>query len=103
MSLEKFQIQISDKTLEDLAHRLSNTRWPNQLKDTDWERGIKKDELQSIIDYWKNNYDWRRQEKDLNSFSQFQCNIDGIDIHFIYEKGVGPNPIPIILTHGLAG
>lgn len=45
MSLEKFQIQISDKTLEDLAHRLSNTRWPNQLKDTDWERGIKKDEL----------------------------------------------------------
>ena len=100
MSLKKFQIQISDKSLADLAYRLSNTRWPNQLKDSDWERGTKKDELQSIINYWKNNYDWRKQEKDLNSYSQFQCNIDGIDIHFIYEKGKGPNPIPIILTHG---
>jgi pimeloyl-ACP methyl ester carboxylesterase len=100
MSLKKFQIQISDKSLEDLAYRLSHTRWPNQLKNTNWERGTKKDELQSIVDYWENNYDWREQEKDLNSFSQFQCNIDGIDIHFIYEKGKGPNPIPIILTHG---
>ncbi len=100
MSLKKFQIQISDKSLEDLAYRLSNTRWPNQLKNTNWERGTKKDELQSIVDYWKNNYDWREQEKDLNSFSQFQCNIDGVDIHFIYEKGKGTNPIPIILTHG---
>ncbi|WP_243348565.1 epoxide hydrolase family protein [Parabacteroides sp. FAFU027] len=100
MSLKKFQIQISDKSLEDLAYRLSYTRWPNQLKDSDWERGTKRDELQSIVEYWKNNYDWRKQEKDLNSFTQFQCNIDGIDIHFIYEKGKGPNPIPIILTHG---
>lgn len=100
MPLKKFQIQISDKSLEDLAYRLSNTRWPNQLKNTNWERGTKKDELQSIVDYWKNNYDWREQEKDLNSLSQFQCNIDGVDIHFIYEKGKGTNPIPIILTHG---
>lgn len=100
MSLKKFQIQISDKSLEDLSFRLSNTRWPNQLKDSDWERGTQKDELQSIVDYWKNKYDWRKQEKDINSFSQFHCNIDGIDIHFIHEKGKGPNPIPIILTHG---
>lgn len=100
MSLKKFQIQISDKSLEDLAYRLSNTRWPNQLKNTNWERGTKKNELQSIVDYWKNNYDWCEQEKDLNSLSQFQCKIDGVDIHFIYEKGKGTNPIPIILTHG---
>lgn len=100
MSLKKFQIQISDKSLADLSYRLSNTRWPNQIKDSNWERGTKEDDLQSIVDYWKNKYDWRKQEKELNSFSQFQCNIDGINIHFIYEKGKGPNPIPIILTHG---
>jgi len=86
--------------LADLSYRLSNTRWPNQIKDSNWERGTKEDDLQSIVDYWKNKYDWRKQEKELNSFSQFQCNIDGINIHFIYEKGKGPNPIPIILTHG---
>jgi pimeloyl-ACP methyl ester carboxylesterase len=100
MTLQKFQIQISDKSLEDLAYRLSNTRWPNQLKDSDWERGTKKDELQSIVDYWQNKYDWRAQEKDLNSYSQFKCTIDDIDIHFIWEKGKGTNPTPVILTHG---
>jgi len=100
MTLQKFQIQIPDKTLEELFSRLSNTRWPNQLKDSDWERGMKKDYLQFLLHYWQNGYDWRTQEKELNSYSQFKCNIDGIDIHFIWEKGKGKNPIPIILTHG---
>lgn len=100
MTLQKFQIQIPYSTLEELSSRLSNTRWPNQLKDSDWERGIKKDYLQSLVDYWQNGYNWRAQEKELNSHSQFKCKIDGIDIHFIWEKGKGENPTPIILTHG---
>jgi microsomal epoxide hydrolase len=36
----------------------------------------------------------------LNRFAQFHCNIDGIDLHFVHERGHGPNPLPIILTHG---
>jgi pimeloyl-ACP methyl ester carboxylesterase len=100
MTLQKFQIQIPDSTLEELSSRLSKTRWPNQLKDSDWERGMKKEDLQSIVEYWQNSYDWRAQEKELNNHSQFKCNIDGIGIHFIWVKGKGKNPIPIILTHG---
>ena len=100
MTLQKFQIQIPDSTLEELSSRLSNTRWPSQLKDSVWERGMKKDYLQSLVDYWQNGYNWRAQEKELNSHSQFKCKIDGIDIHFIWEKGKGENPTPIILTHG---
>lgn len=26
--------------------------------------------------------------------------MDGIDVHFVHERGKGPNPLPIILTHG---
>jgi pimeloyl-ACP methyl ester carboxylesterase len=100
MTLQKFQIQIADKKLEELSSRLSKTRWPNQLKDSDWERGMKKDYLQYLVDYWQNGYDWRSQEKELNCYSQFKSKIDGIDIHFIWEKGKGKNPTPIILTHG---
>ncbi|MNC33726.1 Fluoroacetate dehalogenase [compost metagenome] len=36
----------------------------------------------------------------LNCFSQFRSNIDGIDVHYVHERGKGPNPLPIILTHG---
>ena len=100
MTIETFKIQISDKTLEDLSFRLSNTKWPNQLKDSNWESGTKKDYMQSLISYWRSDYNWRSQENNLNSYAQFKCNVDGIDIHFFYEKGKGPNPMPIILTHG---
>ena len=100
MTLQKFQIQIADKKLEELSSRLSKTRWPDQLKDSDWERGMKKDYLQYLVDYWQNGYDWRSQEKELNCYSQFKSKIGGIDIHFIWEKGKGKNPTPIILTHG---
>ncbi|WP_159518229.1 epoxide hydrolase family protein [Sunxiuqinia indica] len=100
MTLQKFLIQIPDSVLEELSSKLSNTRWPKQLKDSDSERGMEKNYLQSLVDYWQNGYDWRAQEKELNSHSQFKCKIDGINIHFIWEKGKGENPTPIILTHG---
>jgi microsomal epoxide hydrolase len=31
---------------------------------------------------------------------QFRTDLDGLSIHFIHERGKGPNPLPIILTHG---
>ena len=100
MTIEKFKIQIPDKTLDDLAIRLANIRWPDQLKDSKWERGTNKDDLQSLVNYWKNEYDWRSQEKEFNRYDQFKCYVDDIDIHFFYEKGKGTNSLPLILTHG---
>lgn len=100
MSVEKFTIQISDQVLTDLKTRLDHIRWPYELLNSGWERGTKKDYLQSLVSYWRNEYDWRAQEKELNNYSQFKCNIDGIDIHFVQVRGKGPNALPIILTHG---
>lgn len=100
MSVEPFHIQVSDKVLDDLKYRLSHVRWPNQLEGSGWERGTDITYLQSLVSYWREQYDWRAQEIELNRFSQFHCGIDGIDIHFVHECGRGPRPIPIILTHG---
>jgi pimeloyl-ACP methyl ester carboxylesterase len=100
MSIEKFHIQISDQVLDDLKYRLKHVRWPEQIEGSDWERGTDINYLKSLVSYWKDEFDWRAQERELNRFSHFRCNVDGIDIHFIHEKGKGPNPTPIILTHG---
>ncbi len=97
---ERFHIQVSDEVLDDLKYRLDHAHWPDQLTDTGWERGTEKSYLQSLISYWRERFDWREQEAELNCFSQYRCNVEGIDIHFVYEHGKGPNPIPIILTHG---
>ncbi|WP_379131020.1 epoxide hydrolase family protein [Paenibacillus sp. sgz500958] len=100
MTVERFRIHISDHILDDLQERLHRVRWPDQLVGSGWERGTELVELQSLVSYWRDQYDWRAQEAELNRLSQYRCTIDGIDVHFVHERGKGPNPIPIILTHG---
>jgi len=100
MSVNPFSIQIKQEVLDDLNYRLDHYRWPDQIKDAGWERGTDIDYLRSLVSYWRNKYDWRKEESELNRLSQFHCDVDGIDIHFVHERGKGPNPMPIILTHG---
>ena len=98
MAIEPFHIHVSDEILDDLSNRLHHVRWPDQPENTGWERGTEIKDLQTLISYWRDQYDWRTQEAKLNRFSQFRCPIDGIDIHFVHERGKGPNPLPLILT-----
>lgn len=95
-----YRIHVPEEVLDDLNHRLQHIRWPDQPEHTDWERGTELKYLQSLATYWRDQFDWRAQEARLNRFSHFRSRIDGIDIHFVYERGKGPNPLPLILTHG---
>ena len=36
----------------------------------------------------------------MNSYDHFKTVIDDVPIHFIHKKGVGPNPKPLLLSHG---
>jgi len=98
--IEPFRISVSPETLADLSQRLTSTRWSSQLSGTHWDAGTDLAYLTELVDYWKNEFDWRRQEAALNLFAHFKTEIDGIGIHFIHERGKGPNPFPLILTHG---
>ncbi len=100
MAVQRFTIQTSDEALADLNDRLKHTRFPKQSTLNGWERGTDTEYLLSFLCYWRDKYNWREQEKKLNSLNHFICNIDEIDVHFIHERGRGPNPIPVILTHG---
>ncbi len=100
MAIQRFQINVSEDLLQDLNYRLSHARFSKQLFDTGWERGTDPLFLESLISYWREQYDWRKQESQLNQFHQYICHLEDMDIHFVHEKGKGPNPIPIILTHG---
>jgi hypothetical protein len=82
MAIQRFVIQVPELQLEDLARRLKTTRWPQYKESWSWERGSDKTYLNSLLEYWKDQYDWRKEEKTLNEFSQFKCEIDGATIHF---------------------
>ena len=98
--INEFEIHVSPGVLADLQQRLSNTRWSHQIEGTGWSAGTDLFYLKELVAYWQGSFDWRAQEKILNEFAHFKTDIDGIDVHFIHERGKGPNPFPLILTHG---
>ena len=103
MSTEPFSINIPQTVLDDLHTRLERTRWPDEINGSEWDFGSSLSYMQDIVAYWRDHFDWRRQEEQLNRFAQFRTEIDGFGIHFIHERGKGPNPLPLIITHGWPG
>ena len=100
MEVRPFTIAVEDSVLEDLRQRLADTRWPDEIPNTGWDYGSNLGYMKDLVEYWQTAFDWRKQEAKLNVFDHFKSEVDGLDIHFIHEKGKGPNPIPLIITHG---
>ena len=100
MSIQPFTIAIPQSTLDDLHERLARTRWIDEVEGSSWDYGISLEYMKELVDYWQHSYDWRKHEAALNTFAQFKANVDGVGIHFIHERGKGPNPTPLLLIHG---
>ena len=103
MAVQPFKVEVTDSVLVDLKARLERTRWPDELPGTDWDYGSNLDYIKELVEYWRTKFDWRAQEKLINSFSHFKTDVDGLGIHFIHEKGKGPNPMSLVVTHGWPG
>jgi len=99
-NLSTDKITVAAEVLNDLQQRVNRTRWSYQIAGTGWDSGTDVEYLMDLVSYWQHGYDWRTQERALNQFAHFKTNVDDIGIHFIYERGKGPNPFPLILTHG---
>jgi len=100
MTIEPFRVDVPQATLDDLRDRLARTRWTDEVEGAGWDYGTNLGYLKELADYWQHDFDWREQETKLNRHSQSRAKIDGFGVHFIHERGKGPNPMPIILTHG---
>jgi pimeloyl-ACP methyl ester carboxylesterase len=101
-----FVVHVDDAVLADLSDRLSRTRWPDAPPHgAPWEFGTDLAYLQELVAYWRQwiRFDWRAQEAALNRFRHFVARIDDLDLHFIHEPGVGPEPLPLLLSHGWPG
>lgn len=103
MKFTPFKIAIDDAEIADLKHRLVRTRWVETVADAHWREGMDTDFLKKLVGYWLEDFDWREQENRLNMLPQFIGNVSGQDIHFIHQRGNGPAPMPLILTHGWPG
>ncbi len=94
-----YVIDVADSILNDLKKRLDNTRWPPGSS-LGWEGGTDTSYLRRLCDYWREAYNWRSAEQKLNRLANYRTEINDIGIHFVHERGKGPAPFPLILTHG---
>lgn len=101
--IRPFKVQVNDSVLTDLGKRLENTRWPDQVRDSGWEYGIDLGYMKEMVEYWRTKYDWRAQERKLNSLPQFKTRIDGLDLHFLHVRSPHAAARPLVLVHGWPG
>ena len=100
---EPFEIYVDDAVLDDLRARLDATRWPDEVDGAGWTMGSNLAYMKELAAYWRDGYDWREQERRLNALPQFRAEIDGVGIHFVHIEGKGPDPFPLIVSHGWPG
>ena len=103
MSIEPFTIHVPQATLDDLHQRLERTRWPDEVPGTGWDYGTNLAYMQELVTYWRTAYDWRAQERYLNSFSHYRASVDGFGVHFLREPAQRPNAPALLLLHGWPG
>jgi hypothetical protein len=98
-----FTVHVADEVLDDLRERLGRVRWPDEPPGAGWRYGADLGYMRELVNYWRDGYDWRAHEARLNEFRQFTVPLAGIELHFIHQPGVGPDPMPLLLSHGWPG
>jgi pimeloyl-ACP methyl ester carboxylesterase len=102
-AVRPFHVNVPQAALDDLRQRVLATRWPDKETVTDESQGIRLAEVQALLQYWGDGYNWRNLEAKLNALPEFVTTIDGVDIQFIHVRSREPNALPLILTHGWPG
>ncbi|MDQ4045505.1 MAG: epoxide hydrolase [Chloroflexota bacterium] len=100
MEIAPFAVAVPDETLADLSERLNRVRWPDEVEDAGWAYGADLAFMQELVRYWRTEFDWRAQERAINRFSHARVKVEGHWIHIVHQRGTGPRPIPLLLTHG---
>ena len=103
MAIRPFRVDIKEDVLTDLRERLKRTRWPDEIPESGWDYGSNLAYVKELVDYWIEEFDWRKQEEVINGYSQYIAEVDGLDVHYIHERGKGPDPLPLLLIHGWPG
>lgn len=102
-NISEFAVDIADASLEDLRSRLNNARWPEPEPVDDWSMGTPLGYLQSLCQYWANEYDGQRVATRLNQWPQFVADIDDVKVHFLHIRSSHADAPALVMTHGWPG
>ena len=106
MSIKPFTIAVPDSHLQTLREKLTLATFPDELDNAEWDMGAPLDEVKRLTTAWKNDFNWREKEKQLNEqLAQFTVPVpvEGfgeLEVHFLHHRSESPNAIPLLFVHG---
>jgi len=96
-------LAVPEGQLTDLRARLAAVRWPQGATVSDTSQGPTVEKVQALTEHWRESYDWRKVEAELNAWGQYRTTIDGLAIDFLHIRSPEPDALALVLTHGWPG
>ncbi|KAI0754244.1 alpha/beta-hydrolase [Daedaleopsis nitida] len=105
---QPFHLSVSESELEHLRKKLEISRLPDELEGAGWNYGVPLADIKRLVTHWKDGFDWRKAEAELNDLSMYTRDIDvegfgTLNIHYVHQKSTVPNAIPLLFAHGWPG
>lgn len=95
-----FSIRFDESKFVDLRERVNKTAWNYAPSSDGWALGTPADALREAVNYWVNDYDWKKKEEELNLYPQYLCEINGVRIHFFHIPALSQDAPTILMCHG---
>lgn len=104
-SIESYTLAVPDHKLQKLQAKLDLADFPDELDAAGWDYGAPLADVKRLTAYWKDGFDWREQEEEINKLPNFQTKIsvDGFDplnVHFVHQKSQTSTAIALLFSHG---
>ena len=101
-----FQVNIPDEKIATLRTKLERATFPDELENAGWKYGPPLADIQRLAEKWRNGYDWRKHERELNrELPMFTRDIEvdsfgSVNIHYVHKKSEVVDAIPLLFCHG---
>ncbi|KAJ6573917.1 Alpha/Beta hydrolase protein [Mycena vulgaris] len=103
-TVHPFRIDLG-KGIPHLEALVKNTHLPEKAlyPAAGIEFGVELDFLRDLQSQWVGEYDWAKEEAELNKFAHYTTTIGSQIVHFVHEKSHDKDAIPLLLIHGWPG
>ncbi|TBU56210.1 alpha/beta-hydrolase [Dichomitus squalens] len=103
-----FLLSVPEVDIELLRQKLETTRFPDELEDAGWNYGVPLAHVKRLVARWKDEFDWRKSEAEINKIPQYTRDIDvegfgTLNIHYVHQRSRLDSAIPLLFIHGWPG
>ncbi|KAF2259527.1 epoxide hydrolase-like protein [Lojkania enalia] len=105
-SAKPFTLNISEADFSEFKQLLQVSKIGPLIYESNQEDGrygVSRQWLANAKEYWLNKYDWRAEEKHINSFPNYTMTIEDLTIHFVGLFSEKKDAVPIVFMHGWPG